>query len=358
MSNVGLGAFVQGLTQGYVVGDKLQTNAQEREVRGLQMGKLKRDIARDEEIDTARTNVIAASKNLIANPDDDSIRSRHRQALIDYTAVATPEKLPEVQKTFRNEDIENTSRTAAPIIRGLLSGDTNAISAAAKLNGFVPNGVEIDPSASGFNKDGSIRFALVKTDSGERLPERTVSREQILTMGLGFMSSPDKFFEMTAKMFDSSQDRATKERGQNLDYQAATARTGAIVQGNQINAGLRQDAQADRALQTDLGEIRNVFAPRIKAIQDNIDSKYDSKKQAELLTAEEARMSLVDSIVRINAERGIRVPVRQVAAQADALARGEGIVGVPKGMENSGYGLTRQGFLVPLPPNARVTPRQ
>ena len=353
-----LGAFVQGLTQGYVTGDKLKTAEQEREVRGLQINKVKRDLAREDEIDVARKNVITASKDLLANPDDDVRRTNHRQALFDYTAVAAPERLVDLQKTFKNEDIENTSRAAATVIRGLLSGDPGSIEAASKLNGFIPNGVEIDPTRSGFGKNGEVTFALIKTDTKEPVGTKALTKEQLVTMGLGFMSSPDKFFEMTGRMFEGAQDRAVRVRGQDMEARSSAARTSVAAEGNRINAGIRADAAADRNLQTDLGELQKIFAPRIRAIQDNIDNKLDAKAQSAALGAEEARMGLVDSIVRINAQQGIRVPVRQVAAQADALARGEGIVGVPRGMENSGYGLHRNGYLVPLPPNARVTPKQ
>lgn len=354
----GLGAFVQGLTQGYQIGDRLLTNEQDREFRGLQMNKVKRDLETQGEIDTARKAVVAASRNLIANPDDSSIRDNHRQALLSYTAVAAPERLPDIQRTFKAEDLDRTSQTAATVIRGLLAGDPSAIPAAAKLNGFIPNGLEIDTNNSAVGKDGAVKFSLVKTGTGEPAGERLFNREQLVTMGLGFMSSPDKFFELSARMFEGGQDRAVRVRGQDMEARSSAARTAVAAQGNQINAGLRADAAADRALATDLSQLQKIFAPRIKAIQDNIDNKLDPKAQSAALSAEEARMGLVDSIVRINAERGIRVPVLQVSAQADALARGEGIVGVPKGMENSGYGLHRNGYLVPLPPNARVTPKQ
>ena len=79
MSALGLGAFAQGLVQGYQVGDKMLTNEQEREMRGLQINKAKRDLQVQGEIDTARSSLVAASKNLIADQSDDNV-AKWRQA--------------------------------------------------------------------------------------------------------------------------------------------------------------------------------------------------------------------------------------------------------------------------------------
>lgn len=352
---MGLGGFLQGLTQGYVVGDKMLTNEQEREMRGLQINKAKRELTRDSEIDAARTELVSASKNLIADQSPENLDA-WKQSTINYYTIAKPEELNALNRTFKNEKIEDAARAQAQIIKGLVAKDPAALDLAMKSADFNPHGFQLDKSKTGYTENG-VRFGYLDKD-GQPAGEKELNGQQLVQMGILSMTSPDKSFEGLLKMFEGSADRGTKERGQNLDYKAATARTNVISQGQRDTKEYHQAMIGDRNLQNDIVEIQRIFAPRVQAIKDNIDAKLDEKTQARMLGDIEARAGYVDSVVRKNAEMGIRVPVRQVAANVDSLMKGEGIVGVPKGMENSGYGLTAQGYLVPLPPNAKVTPKK
>jgi len=385
MSAGAIGAFAQGLVKGYQVGDEMKTadtkrkyieqqtalDAQKAELTGLQIKKAKDIEAAGSELASAVKEIMPdmngqmPSSGAIGDPVKEMEKmGRWRSAIMNYYAVAKPEALEELRRTNKSEALTDWARGVANTTAGLMNRDSNAIAAASKLYGMVPDGFQLDPAKSGYTKDG-VAFAVRNEKTGET---QVVERSMQDIHKLAYRG----IFDPSVILSSVDREERTAETGRhNREAERLQARGQDIqLQGIRENAAARVQAAKerteDRTAQANDRYITGVYqqiAATSKADLDGLDSpentlapEQKAAKRRQIIDT----MAIAQDAAKINFDNGIKLPPAVARRAAEDVLNG-GVrlrpwVEDPKtGAINPMYGIHPDGFLIMYPPGAKRT---
>ena len=344
MSVGALGSFAQGLVQGYRIGDEMQTadkrrkyidqqtalDAQKTDLVGMQ-------IAKQRKIDAAGDELAAAVKDVMPGPDgtmpgtsaiadpskENEKFNRWQNAYTNYLSIAKPEALNDLRKSNKQEALGDWARGVSRTVSGLMNGDPNAFAPAAKLYGLVPDGFDIDPTQSTYDKDKNPVFAVRNQKTGD-VQMITKPRDEVHRLGFYGLTNPADVLtsyerELTRQDNKEYRQELVEQRREAALLRAQSARDAQAQRAEyarQFNATREDRLKQDYMVRT-LGQLKTSFDLEADDIKNGATGSFrtEEEKSAAIRTLGQARAIAENGLV-FNAEAGLRVSPADMASQA------------------------------------------
>lgn len=396
----GIGAAIGEFTRGYATGLKLSSDLDDaqkkRDLYQAEIDTRNEALRKSKQIDEAKVELANSMKEFFPLPDgsdpvaakaginnpekssqiaaDSSLK--YRNAMFKYLSIASPDKLDEFRRTMKSEDMQLAALDAARVTAGLMTQDKRALEQAAKMNGVLAPGMTLDLKRSGYEKDGSVRFAINDAD-GKALPDNVMSKEQIHYMGYRFLNDPNAMMQHaqtfahqreTERLQRDQLAQTTKHqdatlaemiRSHNLDYSARMAGIGAQNRATGEAAASRQELARERAMTTHITNVGSTYGDIEKSILQSPEFIGDPKRQKEALTeVRRVRGAAMDAI-QLNMSMGRPINYAEVMdpGRMSEILSGRGVAPlyekikqkdgtVVDGARIPGLGITSGGLIV------------